>query len=81
MTATATATVHLAGPIRPFAACQSSDAAERHTRDVAAVTCLECLNRSLATLNLITLPLGGYATRRAALQDRLTELAVTPPPG
>ena len=69
------ATVHLAGPTRPFAACQSFDAAERHTRDVARVTCLDCLNRTLATLNLITLPMGGYAALRAALGDRLADLA------
>jgi hypothetical protein len=35
--------VHLAGPLRPFARCGSYTAAERHTRDLAEVTCMSCM--------------------------------------
>jgi hypothetical protein len=34
--------VHLAGPVRPFAVCGSSDASERHTRVLEDVNCPFC---------------------------------------
>jgi hypothetical protein len=37
--------VHLAGFIRPFAACGSFDAAERHSKDPGEVTCPDCALR------------------------------------
>jgi hypothetical protein len=37
--------VHLTGAIRPFARCGSFTAAERHTRDLAAVTCVSCMQK------------------------------------
>jgi hypothetical protein len=37
--------LHLAGPIRPFAACHSFDAREPHTMDSSKVTCPACLTK------------------------------------
>ena len=37
--------IHLAGAIRPFARCGSYTGAERHTRNLAEVTCVSCMQR------------------------------------
>jgi hypothetical protein len=63
--------VHMAAALRPFAACGSYAAAERHTRDRAAVTCGACLDELAAREGKMTC--GACLDKLAAREGRAGE--------